>query len=549
MSQLYARSILVLALLFGLLFAVGAGILYYYNVPVGFAVAFAVGIVLLQYLISPFLIDLIFKIRWTVPEEISPQFAGFLRDLCWKRGIPVPRFGIIDDGNPNAFTYGHMPGDARLVVTRGIQQMLTEEEFSAVVAHEVGHIRHYDFIVMTLASVVPLVLYVLYVWTRSGRRGGSYAAVVALGAYVAYVVSQYIVLLLSRIREYFADEHAAYSVSSAHSIGTALIKIAYGLARIPQDQLQQDQAKKKQIAVNPSRLMGSLGICSFSSATPMALYSTTATGHFSFDKMARAMQWDLWNPWARIFELQSTHPLIARRVLAASRIAYRRRQTPQLDMPRPPKESYWREFVMDLIFVAVPYLGLAVGGAGLLSGAYTLHTGRAEAMLGAQQIAWLGPLALGILLFGIGWMLRLAYSYSNQFRRAKVEDLVGEVAVSHVRCIPVQVEGQVIGRGVPGLFWSKDLVVQDDTGFITLVYKQPLSILETLFGLFRADRFVGRKGVFRGWYRRGPAPYLELREAVFEDGDRANCYYYAFAWIGAILAALAGGLILLLVSA
>lgn len=28
------------------------------------------------------------------------------------------------------------------------------------------------------------------------------------------------------------------------------------------------------------------------------------------------MQWDLWNPWARFYEIHSTHPLVARRLEA-----------------------------------------------------------------------------------------------------------------------------------------------------------------------------------------------------------------------------------------
>jgi len=93
---------------------------------------------------------------------------------------------------------------------------------------------------------------------------------------------------------------------------------------------------------------------------------------------------------------------------------------------------------------------------------------------------------------------------------------------------------------VPGLFWSKDLVMQDDTGFITLIYRQPLGILETLFGIFSAEKFVGKKGRIRGWYRRGPIPYLELREATFEGGGRTKCYYYSYLWAVAVICTVIG---------
>lgn len=532
MGKLMIRSVMVLALLFGMVFAVGAGVLYYYDFPVIFALIWAVGIVTLQFLLGPYIIDWIYKIQWILPEEISPQFGEFFRGLCAKRGIPVPKFGIIEDGNPNAFTYGHTPKDARVVVTRGIQQMLTEEEFNAVVAHEIGHITHYDFIVMTFASLAPMLLWLLFRWSRGGRKNEGAAVAVAIGAYVAYVVSQYIVLFLSRVREYFADEHAAESVTSASAISTALIKIAYGLAKIPQEQIKTKDKKAKQPLFNRAQMIGSLGICSFSSGSSMAMTSTTLTGQYSRDRMVAAMQWDLLNPWAKFYELQSTHPLVARRALAASKIA-RRLGQPSLFQESPaPTRSYWAEFMNDLLFVSLPYYGL-IFAVGMLAwnwlhpvsipmGGYEGHLDKLMANIGLARY--------GILLMGIGLLVRLSRTFAGNYRKATVVDLVGEVNVSHIHCIPVEVEGQIIGRGVPGLFWSKDLVMQDDTGFMTLVYRQPLGILETLFGAFKADQFVGKKGKFRGWYRRGPSPYLELKDATFETGERFTCRRYEFVW-------------------
>ena len=535
--NLFARSLMVLVLLFGLVFAVGAGVLYYYDFPLSWALGFTLGIVALQFILGPYIIDWIYKINWYEPAQVAPEFDEFLRGLCKKRGIPVPRFGIIEDGNPNAFTYGHFPGNARLVVTRGIMQMLDKEEYEAVVAHEIGHITHYDFVVMTLASLAPALLYILYRWSiRQRRGGGAPALAVAIGAFVCYYFSQYIVLFLSRIREYFADEHASISIPNPNAIATALVKIGYGLARI-QDPAQQAavQGKKKQQPLfNKSQMMGSLGICSFSSATPMALYSTTASGQFSMDQMLRAMQWDLWNPWARWFEIQSTHPLIARRIRATSWTAKRLGMEPAFPMTAAPKQVPWTAFMTDLAFLMLPWAGIAFG---LIFGiGYDLRT--PGNMLNGSNV--LSRWALIPLLGGIGWLVRLAYTYGKEFGHRVIADLVGELEVSHIRCIPVELDGQIIGRGVPGLFWSKDLVFQDETGFITLIYRQPFGFLDTLFGLFKAEHLVGKKGRVKGWYRRGPAPYVELSSARFEDGDSTTCYYPASLWASAILATAAG---------
>ncbi|NIO19186.1 MAG: M48 family metalloprotease, partial [Candidatus Aenigmarchaeota archaeon] len=73
-----------------------------------------------------------------------------------------PRMGVIYDGAPNAFTYGHTPNNARVVLTRGLMDLLNEDEVKGVVAHEIGHAKHWDMLIMTAAQLVPLILYYIY---------------------------------------------------------------------------------------------------------------------------------------------------------------------------------------------------------------------------------------------------------------------------------------------------------------------------------------------------------------------------------------------------
>jgi heat shock protein HtpX len=79
MVNLLFRSLLVLALLFGLLFGVGMAIIVYLDLPVWVAVLFALGILLLQYVLGPWILQLIYKIRWTDAESVDPQLAAFIR--------------------------------------------------------------------------------------------------------------------------------------------------------------------------------------------------------------------------------------------------------------------------------------------------------------------------------------------------------------------------------------------------------------------------------------------------------------------------------------
>lgn len=84
----------------------------------------------------------------------------------------APRIGFHPDRNPTAFTYGLLRSNARIVVTQGIFEFLTEEEQRAVVAHELGHIVNRDFILMTMAGMLVQILYQIYaVFARSQRSG------------------------------------------------------------------------------------------------------------------------------------------------------------------------------------------------------------------------------------------------------------------------------------------------------------------------------------------------------------------------------------------
>ena len=90
-----------------------------------------------------------------------PYLVGFIDSIAAKYNIKTPRFGIIHDGNPNAFCYGWTKNSARLIITDGILELLDKEEQKAVVGHELGHIVHNDFVVMTFVSAIPIVFYTI----------------------------------------------------------------------------------------------------------------------------------------------------------------------------------------------------------------------------------------------------------------------------------------------------------------------------------------------------------------------------------------------------
>src|SRR5580765_3688839 len=222
------RSLFVLLLLYGLVFAIGDAYLLHSHAPVWAVLAFPVLWVAFQYLIAPWVIQLILDIHWDdAGVNLPVRNREFIEKLCAERGLKVPRIGIIESGTPNAFSFGRLRSDARVVVTSGLLKILTPEEANAVLAHEIGHIEHWDFAVMTLAALAPMLLYQFYVVTE---KINNFRAI-AYSAYLCYLVSQFIVLLLNRTREYFADHYAAEVTHAPDDLSSALVKIAYGMVR------------------------------------------------------------------------------------------------------------------------------------------------------------------------------------------------------------------------------------------------------------------------------------------------------------------------------
>ena len=65
-------------------------------------------------------------------------------------------------------------------------------------------------------------------------------------------------------------------------------------------------------------------------------------------------------------------------------------------------------------------------------------------------------------------------------------------------------------RGVPGAFWSPDLVLRDASGLVFLLYRQSIPFARFLFAITAAEACIGERVIIEGWYRRGLRPYVEM---------------------------------------
>jgi len=481
--------------LYGLVFALGDVYFLHGGAPIWWAVAFVAILFGIQYLFSPWLIEMFFTIYWD-EDAVPPARRAFVERLCRERGIAVPRMGMIESGTPNAFAFGRVRSDARIVVTRGMLEILTDEEADAVLAHELGHIANYDFAVMAVAAAAPLLLWQIYIWSDrvSNLRIVSYAA------YLAYWVGQFMVLLLNRTREYGADHFSAMATRTPGALSSALVKIGYGMVREAGEHrrlAKEGDFEAKKSSQRARQLGHALGLMGIASATPA---DALALGVASPEQAARVMRWDLVNPWARFYEMASTHPLTAMRLRALNREATAAHQSVAYPLPEDTR-TRWAGFPVEFFFWIAPLACLFV----LVS---CFWLGRSLRDLGIEPPPRFVPWML--MALGVAWAARIAFRYQGTFARRKVAELLDDLDVSQMRPRAVEVSGEIVGHGVPGAFWCPDLVLRDETGLMFLLYRSSIPFGRLWFAMNGADRMIGENVTAQGWYRRGAKPYIEI---------------------------------------
>ncbi len=219
-----------------IVFAIGFGVFYalmiFLRAGIIPIMILAVLFFLLQWYISPKMIKWASHLKYADEKEY-PELSTIINKLSKQANVPKPRLAISDSTEPNAFVFGRTKKNSTLVVHKGLLDTLNANEITAVLAHEIGHLHHNDVVIMTFISFIPMLTYLiaqnlLFAGMFGGfdqRNGGLYFVIIGIGAFVAYIFSQLMVLSLSRARESYADIYSAQSTKKPEHLASALIKI------------------------------------------------------------------------------------------------------------------------------------------------------------------------------------------------------------------------------------------------------------------------------------------------------------------------------------
>ncbi len=249
----YFRTAILLAVMTALFMGVGFLIGGQSGMVIALAVAAAMN--LFAYWNSDKMVLSMYGAR-EVDERSAPELYALVRQLASAAALPMPRLYVMENPQPNAFATGRNPEHAAVAVTTGLLNTVNREELSGVLAHELGHIKHRDTLLMTITATIAGAISMLanFGFYFGGSRNsnnnigfiGSLLLLI-LGPLAAGLVQ----MAISRTREYEADREGAEISRRPLALASALQKIAGIAEQVPNMPAERNPASAHLFIVNP----------------------------------------------------------------------------------------------------------------------------------------------------------------------------------------------------------------------------------------------------------------------------------------------------------
>jgi heat shock protein HtpX len=204
--------------------------------------------------------------------ESGPLYE-VVSDICRRNNLPLPKVYILPQTTPNAFATGRNPQHAVVAATEGILRILSREELTGVMAHEMAHVGNRDILIGSIAATFAgAISYLAHMaqWAaifgmgRDDDEGSNPIALILLMIF-APIAAMLVQMAISRSREYVADQRGAELCGNPRYLAGALRKLEVSNRKAPMPQV--NEATAHMFIVNPLRAGGLMSL--FSTHPPM----------------------------------------------------------------------------------------------------------------------------------------------------------------------------------------------------------------------------------------------------------------------------------------
>lgn len=204
--------------------------------------------------------------------ESGPLYE-VVSDICRRNNLPLPKVYILPQTTPNAFATGRNPQHAVVAATEGILRILSREELTGVMAHEMAHVGNRDILIGSIAATVAGAISwlahmaqwaAIFGMGRDDDEGSNPIALILLMIF-APIAAMLVQMAISRSREYVADRRGAELCGNPRYLAGALRKLEVSNRQAPMPQV--NEATAHMFIVNPLRAGGLMSL--FSTHPPM----------------------------------------------------------------------------------------------------------------------------------------------------------------------------------------------------------------------------------------------------------------------------------------
>jgi heat shock protein HtpX len=192
-----------------------------------------------------------------VDANTAPELFRIVEALAKQANIPMPRVYTIPTEAPNAFATGRNPQHAAVAATDGILKLLTPEELTGVMAHELSHVINHDTLISTISATLAgaigmlanMAQMAMIFGDRRQQQGNALAGILVM--ILAPIAAALIQFAVSRTREYAADKSGAALCGHPEWLARALQKLEQGNQQHPMTAAEQHPTSAHLFIVNP----------------------------------------------------------------------------------------------------------------------------------------------------------------------------------------------------------------------------------------------------------------------------------------------------------